>query len=321
MFLYDYQDGGENQAQLSVTYTEGGGSPTLAPLTLSNSTVAEDAAAGAVVGAIQGTTSGSTLSLMDDAGGKFVIDGGNIEVAGALDYDAATSHSITIRETLSGATNTPNDTVLSITVTNVSEGGGGTPAFSEGFNFRSTSAYVTDPADTQFVGMELYPTTANGATFGWNSANGLSVRNRSTAYDPRIAGVVFRSNSAASYFRVDLPAPGEYDITIALGDVGSTQTGQYGRILDDATVLATLGANQSSSNTTLYDATNVQVSRTVFFDQHTKLRATFASPIFIFQLGGGGYGVNDALAHIAIESVASGGEPEPTPAPFFSYWT
>lgn len=95
---------------------------TLAPLTLSADEVAEDATVGTVVGAVVGKTSGSTLSLQDDAGGLFALDGLDIEVAGALDFETAASHNITVRETLAGATNTPRDTVLEITVTDVAEG-------------------------------------------------------------------------------------------------------------------------------------------------------------------------------------------------------
>lgn len=99
------------------------GTVTLAALSLTPASIAESASIGTTVGATGNTTSGSTLSLTDDAGGLFALSGGNIVTAGALDYETATSHSITIRETLSGATNTPRDTVLSITVTDVTEGG------------------------------------------------------------------------------------------------------------------------------------------------------------------------------------------------------
>jgi hypothetical protein len=97
------------------------GSMSLGTLTLSASTVAEDADVGTVVGAIQGTTDGSSLSLVDDADGLFAISGGNLVVASALDYETAASHDVTIRETLAGATNSPRDTELTVTVTDVDE--------------------------------------------------------------------------------------------------------------------------------------------------------------------------------------------------------
>lgn len=84
--------------------------------------LAENAAANAVAGAISGKTSGSTLSLADDAGGRVAISGTNIvRGATALDYESAASHSFTLRETLADSSNSPHDTVLSLTVTNVDD--------------------------------------------------------------------------------------------------------------------------------------------------------------------------------------------------------
>jgi hypothetical protein len=69
------------------------------------------------VGSLQGVTSGSTLELTDDAGGRFKLDGEDI-VAGetATDYDSATSHNITVRETHADGSNSPRDSVIAITV-------------------------------------------------------------------------------------------------------------------------------------------------------------------------------------------------------------
>lgn len=97
---------------------------TLAALSLSASSIAEGASPGAPVGELLGRTAGSTLSLLADAGGRFALSGANI-VAGLTptDFETNTSHSITVREVLAGATNTPRDTILTITVTDVAEGG------------------------------------------------------------------------------------------------------------------------------------------------------------------------------------------------------
>lgn len=96
--------------------------PPLADLTLSASTIAENSAENTVVGAVVGKTAGSTLSLTGTAGNRFKLSGTNI-VAGpvATNFEAATSHSITITETLAGRSNSPNPTTLTITVTNVFE--------------------------------------------------------------------------------------------------------------------------------------------------------------------------------------------------------
>ena len=91
-------------------------------LGLSAASVAEDAAPGTVVGSVQGYTPGGTLTLVDDAGGRFALSGTEV-VTGAtgLDHETATSHQVMLRETLAEATNSPRDTVLTIAVTDVAE--------------------------------------------------------------------------------------------------------------------------------------------------------------------------------------------------------
>jgi hypothetical protein len=92
-------------------------SVTLSALSLSASTISESAASGTVVGSIQNKTAGSTLSLPVDAGGRFAINGSNQLVVGLVALSSASSpYSITIRESLTGATNTPRDTTFQITV-------------------------------------------------------------------------------------------------------------------------------------------------------------------------------------------------------------
>lgn len=88
-------------------------------------TLPENAAADTFAGTITGKTSGSELSLIDDAGGRVALLGTNIvRGATALDYETATSHSFSVRETLSGAPNSPFDTAFSLVVTDITEGGG-----------------------------------------------------------------------------------------------------------------------------------------------------------------------------------------------------
>jgi lysophospholipase L1-like esterase len=96
--------------------------PRLRALILANASAAEDVAPGAVISAVLGATGGSTLALVDDGGGRFALSGDTL-LAGmvALDRETATSHAITLRETLAGHANSPRDTVLTIEVLNVFE--------------------------------------------------------------------------------------------------------------------------------------------------------------------------------------------------------
>lgn len=120
----------------NVTETE-----PLAALVLSASTIAENSAEDTLVGSILNIMGGSTLSLADNAGGRFKITGASL-YAGATptDYESATSHGIVIRETLATSPNSPRDTSLTVTVTDVVEGGGGAPSLI--FNVASNSQYI-----------------------------------------------------------------------------------------------------------------------------------------------------------------------------------
>lgn len=89
-------------------------------LSLSAATIEEDSGAGTVVGSVLGVTAGSSLTLTNDAGGRFALSGVNI-VAGLVstNFQAATSHEITVRETLGSQS---RDTALSIAVTPAAAG-------------------------------------------------------------------------------------------------------------------------------------------------------------------------------------------------------
>lgn len=110
-----------NFEQLDVVVIPGGN---LAPtdIDLSNTAVAENSASGTVVGALTASDPDVgdilTFALLDDAGGRFAIDGNNLVVAGSLDFETATSHQVTVRVTDAGGAS--YDEVFTITVDNVS---------------------------------------------------------------------------------------------------------------------------------------------------------------------------------------------------------
>lgn len=96
---------------------------TLYPLSLDALTIAEDQVTGTKVGTIIRGTAGSTITLWEQSNeDMFALDGSDIEVgATGLDFETAPAPTITLRETLAGAVNTPKDTVITITVTDVVE--------------------------------------------------------------------------------------------------------------------------------------------------------------------------------------------------------
>ena len=83
--------------------------------------MAENSAANTVVGSLSAVDpdAGDTASfiLVDNANGLFAISGGNLVVAGALDYETATSHQATVRVTDSA--NHTYDKIFTIAVTDV----------------------------------------------------------------------------------------------------------------------------------------------------------------------------------------------------------
>ncbi len=129
-------------------------------------------------------------------------------------------------------------------------------SWQQGFDFRNTAGFVTDPAgDTYVLATTAYPTTVNGVTFGWLQTAQVQARDRNAQLDPRLAGINFVNNGSPAAFDVDLPSPGTYSLSLALGDAGYQQCWVQCQVqfLDGSTVLATLtvGSTQLSY---FYDA-------------------------------------------------------------------
>jgi hypothetical protein len=112
-----------------------------------------------------------------------------------------------------------------------------------GFDFRNSSGFVTDPVgDTYVLASTAYPTQRNGFTFGWVKTSPVQGRDRSKSVDPRLAGIDFVTNGSPATFYVDLPSPGIYNLSLAMGDAGYQQCWVQCQIqfLDGSSVLATV---------------------------------------------------------------------------------
>src|SRR6056297_20748 len=108
-----------------------------------------------------------------------------------------------------------------------SSGGGG---WSAAINFRATSGYIADgTGETHCIG-DLYPTTRDGITFGWDS-NTIESRDRANSVDRRLAGMNFIRNGGVNIFYADLPSSGDYLITFAGHDAGFPSAQVFGNIL------------------------------------------------------------------------------------------
>jgi uncharacterized membrane protein len=127
----------------------------------------------------------------------------------------------------------------------------------QGFDFRKTATYVTDPSgDTHVLPTTAYPTKANGVTFGWVNTSLVQGRNRSTSVDPRLAGINFATNGTPATFYVDLPSAGTYNLSLALGDARWPECTVQCEVqfLDGSTVLATVTGGPENLGY-FYDAT------------------------------------------------------------------
>lgn len=117
--------------QTSISSLRNGAVPALQ---LSASSIAESASIGAIVGALSvANGSGSyTFTITADPDNKFDISGSNLVTTAALDYETATSHSVTVQA--ANGVDTPLSATFPISVTNVVEGtlGPTTAGFTEG---------------------------------------------------------------------------------------------------------------------------------------------------------------------------------------------
>ena len=138
--------------------------------------------------------------------------------------------------------------------------GNAAASWQQGFDFRNTTGFVTDPSGATYVlPTTAYPTTVNGVTFGWtkNSAQG---RDRNATLDPRLAGVNFANNGSPATFYVDLPSAGTYNLSLAMGDAGYQACWVQCQVqfLDGNTVLATV-TEGSTQLGYFYDATRQEL--------------------------------------------------------------
>ncbi|MCX7418541.1 MAG: DUF4347 domain-containing protein [Planctomycetia bacterium] len=137
--------GGSDSQAISVTVTDSNEFAVTNPTDIDNAAdaVNENAANGTVVGVTgfatdaDATTNGITYSLFDSAGGRFAINGstGIVTVANGtlLDYEAATSHNITIRATSADGSIANNNFTINVNPLNdntptINSNGAGAPA-------------------------------------------------------------------------------------------------------------------------------------------------------------------------------------------------
>lgn len=186
----------------------------------------------------------------------------------------------------------------------------------KGFNVRSTSGFVTDPANTTYVtSAETYPTTRSiggeNVTFGWGtgSSYGIEFRDRNDAIDARIAGLAFITSAAYNNFlRVNVPAAGDYKVTLALGDPEYGHNTQV--LIKDGVDGATLATIQDSSIAGGHWVDAGGTERTSASDWVTNgqgtITVTLSGTVFCAYLVQDGTYTDVAFAHLKLEQVGGG---------------
>jgi hypothetical protein len=93
-------------------------------MAISNNSVLENRANGTAVGSLSASdpdlNETFTYTLLNNAGGRFAIDGSNLVVASALDYESAHSYDVTVRVT--DSTSLTLDKIFTINLIDVNEG-------------------------------------------------------------------------------------------------------------------------------------------------------------------------------------------------------
>jgi Ca2+-binding RTX toxin-like protein len=94
-----------------------------AGIALSNASVAENAAAGALIGRLTSLDPDvgdvGAFTLLDDAGGRFALQGSSLVSTGPLDYESAASHQVRVQVTDAGGLT--REETFTIAVTDVNE--------------------------------------------------------------------------------------------------------------------------------------------------------------------------------------------------------
>ena len=244
-------------------------------------TIAENATNGSTVGITANATDADgfnntiTYSLTDDAGSRFTIDPttGVVTVADGsfLDYETATSHSITVKATSSDTSE--STTTFTIAVTDVDEFDVTTPidsnaatnTIAEDATTGSTvgiTANATDPDGSNNT--VTYSLTDNaGGRFAIDSSTGVVTVSSAldfetaTSHNITVQATSTDTSTSTQTFTIAVTDVDEFDVTTPIDSNAATNT-----IAEDATTGSTVGitANATdpdgSNNTVTYSLTD-----------------------------------------------------------------
>lgn len=184
----------------------------------------------------------------------------------------------------------------------------------KGFNFRSTSGYVSDGAGETYVLGETSSTTRDGATWIWSACADCK-RDRDSGIDRRLAGFNGKTNDGTqSSWTLTLSQTGTYTVCIAMGDASFDQIYQRADIYDDSTLKFSIVDTNGTTGGSFTDTTGTTYSAATFFANWTcQTGVEFASTTFKIMLGATSAQANQStLSHVYIELEADAVNAFPT---------
>jgi VCBS repeat-containing protein len=223
---------------------------------LSNNTVDENSSDGTIVGSLFTTDADAedthTYSLINNAGGRFIIDGNQIKVVDGtlLDFESNTNHTIQVRVTDSAGNTFVKDFVIN--VGDVDETPDNTPP---------TITSIANQTTTEDT-----PTTAIPFTIGdaETSANALTITTSSSNSTLIPAGNIIINGTGANRTITLTPAANQFGtttITINVSDGTNTTTQTFTVNVTSANDLPAVQANKTV--TVVEDSTNNPLNITV----------------------------------------------------------
>ena len=179
----------------------------------------------------------------------------------------------------------------------------------QGFDFRGSLNFVTDPPGATGVVLDtIFPTVGGLTTYGWSYTATFEVLNRNNSIDPRLAGAHQVNNGTPGQFYVDLPAPGTYSLSLAMGDDGYPACAVQCQVqfLDGSNLLATVTGGPINQGY-FYDAQGNVWSAAQWPANNVSQQVTLAGTQLTVQAGSNQYtGNNTSIAYVGVTQVSSG---------------
>ncbi|WHZ26464.1 MAG: hypothetical protein OJF51_001259 [Nitrospira sp.] len=245
----------------TITLTDVNEAPT--SLSLSGTTVAENAATGTVVGTVSGTDPDAgdtqTYSFTDSAGGRFAIDSstGVLTVADSslLDYESAPSHSVSVRVTDSGGLT--YDETFTINLTNVNEAPTGADAT---VTINEDTSHIFTPANFGFSDVDAGDTMSAVRIDSVPSAGTLTLSGLAVTAGQVVTLTDITAGNLVFTPAVNANGTGYANVTFSVGDSNNTYDVTPNTLTFNVTAVNDAPVNQVPGAQTVNEDTPLSLS-------------------------------------------------------------